>query len=87
MLPKEGWLPHKPVTEGTGLEAAVAEYALAVRRRYEAAGRADKGRLLDEFCETTGMHRKAAIRLLNGKMRIPTQQRAREGGRGDTGRR
>ena len=44
---------------------AVAEYALAVRRRYEAAGRAEKKRVLDEFCETTGMHRKAVIRLLN----------------------
>jgi hypothetical protein len=45
-------------------EHAVAEYALAMRRRYEVAGRVEKGRLLDEFCETTGMHRKAAIRLL-----------------------
>jgi len=45
--------------------AAVAEYAVAVRRRYEVAGRAEKKRILDEFCETTGMHRKAAIRLLN----------------------
>lgn len=44
---------------------AMAEYALAIRRRYEAAGRVEKGRILDEFCETTGMHRKAAIRLLN----------------------
>jgi hypothetical protein len=48
-------------------EQAVAEYAVAVRRRYEVAGRADKGRILDEFCATTGMHRKAAIRLLNRK--------------------
>lgn len=46
---------------------AVAEYALAVRRRYEVAGRAEKKRILDEFCETTGMHRKAVIRLLNRK--------------------
>lgn len=44
---------------------AVAEYALAVRRRYEGAGRVEKKRILDEFCETTGMHRKAAIRVLN----------------------
>lgn len=46
-------------------EQAVAEYAEAVRQRYRAAGRAEKGRILDEFCATTGMHRKAAIRLLN----------------------
>ena len=44
---------------------AVLEYAAAIRPRYQAAGRKEKGRILDEFCETTGMHRKAAIRLLN----------------------
>ncbi len=44
---------------------AVLEYALAVRARYVAAGRTEKKRILDEFCETTGMHRKAVIRLLN----------------------
>ena len=45
--------------------AAVLEYAAAVRSRYGAASRQEKKRILDEFCETTGMHRKAAIRLLN----------------------
>ena len=30
------------------------------------AARADKGRILDEFCGTTGYHRKYALRLLNG---------------------
>ena len=44
---------------------AVLEYAAAVRGRYGMAGRQGKTRILDEFCETTGMHRKAAIRLLN----------------------
>ena len=58
-------------------EQAVAEYALAFRRRYEAAGRAEKGRLLDEFCETTGMHRKSAIRLLNGKAGPAASKRGR----------
>jgi transposase InsO family protein len=43
----------------------VHEYAAALRPRYRAAGRGEKGRILDEFCETTGLHRKAAIRLLN----------------------
>lgn len=52
-------------------EQAVAEYALAILSRYEGAGRVEKGRLLDEFCTTTGMHRKAAIRLLN-RRRGPT---------------
>lgn len=42
----------------------VHEYAAALAPRYRAARRGEKGRILDEFCRTTGMHRKAAIRLL-----------------------
>lgn len=40
------------------------EYAATVRRRYSRARKKEKGRILDEFCRTTEMHRKAAIRLL-----------------------
>jgi len=47
---------------------AVREYAQAVRARYQAGGRQEKKRILDEFCETTGMHRKAVIRLLNWRV-------------------
>src|SRR5215217_6332241 len=44
----------------------VHEYAAALRPRYRAAQRRkEKQRILDEFCRTTGLHRKAAIRLLN----------------------
>ncbi len=32
------------------------EYAAAVRARYRTAGKEEKGRLLDEFCRTTGSH-------------------------------
>lgn len=42
----------------------VHEYAATLAPRYRAAKRREKGRILDEFCQTTGMHRKAAIRLL-----------------------
>jgi len=42
----------------------VHEYAAALRHRYRAARKGVKKRILDEFCQTTGMHRKAAIRLL-----------------------
>lgn len=43
----------------------VLEYAAAVGPRYRAAGKKAKQTILDEFCQTTGMHRKAAIRRLN----------------------
>jgi hypothetical protein len=36
--------------------SAIGEYVAAARPRY----RAQKGRILDEFCQTTGMHREAA---------------------------
>jgi hypothetical protein len=58
-------------------EEAVAEYALAVRGRYAVASRAEKGRILNEFCATTGMHRKAAIRLLNRKPGPTVRRRGR----------
>jgi transposase InsO family protein len=44
---------------------SVREYAASVRQRYQAAGKKAKKGILDEFCASTGMHRKAAIRLLN----------------------
>ena len=42
------------------------EVLKAVYPRYRGAVRADKGRILDAFCETTGYQRKYAVRLLNG---------------------
>jgi hypothetical protein len=56
---------------------SIREYAAAVRGRYAAAGKAEKGRLLDEFCRVTGYHRKAAMRLL----RAEPQRERRGGGR------
>jgi transposase InsO family protein len=60
----------------------VHEYAAALRRRYRAARKGVKKRILDEFCQTTGMHRKAAIRLLNrsGRLRAVGQGRPRRYG-------
>lgn len=43
---------------------AVQELAERVAQRYSRAGRREKGQILDGFCADTGMHRKAAIRLL-----------------------
>ena len=45
---------------------SIQEYAAALRQRYQQATKKQKGALLDEFCRTTGYHRKAAIRLLRG---------------------
>lgn len=53
------------------------EYAAALRPRYRAARRRDKKRILDEFCQTTGWHRKAAIRLLNEESRPKAARRGR----------
>lgn len=52
------------------------EYAEAVGVRYRAASKGEQGRILDEYCRTTGCHRKAAIR----RLRAPAGRR-RGGGR------
>ena len=44
--------------------ASLREYAAKQRERYQHATRAEKHRLLDEIVAVTGLHRKAAIRLL-----------------------
>ena len=49
------------------------EYLRAIHARYRQASRADKQRILDEFCQVSGYHRKSALRLLNG----PPPERAR----------
>ena len=51
---------------------SIVEYAQALRSRYFGASREEKGKMLDEFTQVTGLHRKAAIRLLNR----PSQSRA-----------
>jgi hypothetical protein len=55
----------------------VHEVAAELAPRYRTAGRKEKGRILDEFCKTTGMHRKAAIRLLGGVRRLKAGRKAR----------
>ena len=44
---------------------SIREYTEAVRGRYLRAAKKEKGKILDEFTEVTGYHRKAAIRLLH----------------------
>lgn len=47
-------------------QVGLREYVAAVGPRYRKASKKEKGQVLDEFCRTTGMHRKSATRLLNG---------------------
>ena len=49
------------------------EVLAAVAERYRAAGRPDKGRILDELTATTGWHRKHAVRALS-RYRVVTLQ-------------
>jgi len=44
---------------------SIQEYREAMRERYLRAGKKDKGRILDEFVNVAGYHRKSAIRLLH----------------------
>ena len=53
------------------------DYAKAVRQRYVHASRSTKAHILDEFCATTGYHRKYAIALLTAPSRPQPQGRRR----------
>lgn len=44
---------------------SIIEYAGAIRGRYLRSSKVMKTKILDEFVATTGLHRKAAIRLIN----------------------
>jgi len=44
---------------------SIKEYIEAIRGRYRKVSKEEKGKILDEFTQVTGLHRKAAIRLLN----------------------
>ena len=50
--------------------ASLREYAAVQRLRYQQATRAEKHQLLDEIVAVTGLHRKAAIRLLREQSHI-----------------
>ena len=52
--------------------ASLREYAAVQRERYQQASRREKRQLLDEIVAVTGIHRKAAIRLLRRSPRAPT---------------
>ncbi|MBI0679111.1 hypothetical protein HCH73_18960 [Citrobacter koseri] len=47
----------------------------ALKTRYQAASKAEKTRILEEFILISGYHRKSAIRLLNGAVTSDNQRR------------
>ena len=62
------------------------EVVSAVMERYRSAKRAEKGRILDALCATTGWHRKHAVRALRqretvapGEVEAPRERRRRYG--------
>ena len=59
--------------------ASLREYAAVQRERYLQATRAEKRQLLDEVVAVTGIHRKAAIRLLRRAAAPARRRRARAG--------
>jgi len=54
------------------------EYTHAIYQRYAAATRAVKGQILNEFCATTGYHRKSAIRALQAPPPRTPRRRPRQ---------
>jgi hypothetical protein len=46
-------------------KASRKDYQRTIRKCYREADRIDKQKILDEFCEVCGYHRKYAIRVLN----------------------
>ena len=58
--------------------SARREVTAAVAERYRSAGRAEKGRVLDELCKVAGWHRKHAVRALAlAAMSVPCGPRRR----------
>jgi hypothetical protein len=59
------------------------EVVAAVMERYRSAKRAEKGRILDALCATTGWHRKHAVRALRqhetGDVGVLRERRRRYG--------
>jgi hypothetical protein len=55
--------------------APPAVFAAELGERYWAAGRRERGAILDAFCLTTGYSRKYAISVLRGRKRKPRRVR------------
>ncbi len=60
--------------------ASVREYIRAISKRYATATAIAKHKILDEFCATTGYHRKSAIRVL-ARLHRPSRSHRHHRGR------
>jgi hypothetical protein len=49
-------------------------YLANISKRYKAANKIEKGRLLNELCESSGFHKKHTIRLLNSSPKKRTKK-------------
>lgn len=49
-------------------------YLANISKRYKAANKIEKGKLLNELCESSGFHKKHAIRLLNSSAKKRTKK-------------
>ena len=56
--------------------SAKREALARIHGRYGRAGRPHKLRIIEEFCATCGFHRKAALRLLNRRLRTTAPKRS-----------
>ena len=55
--------------------SSILDYVEAMWTRYGKANKREKGKMLDEFTQITGLHRKAAIRLLRRQNRSKTKRK------------
>jgi hypothetical protein len=60
---------------GQVTRSSIKEYAEAIKERYRKETKSEKSKILDEFTKATGLHRKAAIRLLNRRNPAPGRKR------------
>jgi hypothetical protein len=68
--------------EGEVARSSQEEYTEVMRKRYREETKTEKGKILDEFSKVIGLHRKAAILLMN--RRDQREEKKREDGRRDT---
>jgi hypothetical protein len=71
-------LPKELILEVEVTRRSIREYAEAVRDRYLRLKKVGKTKILDEFVAASGLHRKAAVRLLN---RVSEKGRLKKSGR------